>query len=112
MNNKFRESAFKVRRLAGAISKLGPGPGKKQEATVENETANVEKKVRSFKNVANEIRLKQKIMSAFADEIKPQLNLSGFRTEGERAADKEKEITVEDEKKNILKDLPEMNDDE
>ena len=52
-------------------------------------------------------------MSAFADEIKPPAEFEPvFRTESERAADKEKEITVEDEKKNILKDLPEMNDDE
>lgn len=66
-----------------------------------------------FLQVANEIRLKQKIMAAFTDEIKPPETFEPvFRTKSERESDNREEMTVEGENKNIFKDLPEMNDEE
>ena len=52
-------------------------------------------------------------MTAFADEIRPPATFEPvFRTKTERELDDQKEEAVEDEKKNIFKDLPEMDDEE
>ena len=63
--------------------------------------------------VGDEIILKQKAIAAFLDEIKPPAEFKPvFETNSEREAQQQKLETVEDEKTNIFKDLPEMDDDE
>ena len=63
--------------------------------------------------MANEIRIKQKIMSAFADDVKPPETFEPvFRTRTVKENDGKKEAEVEEEKRDIFKDLPEMADEE
>ena len=63
--------------------------------------------------MGNEVILKQKALAAFLEQVKPPAEFKPvFETNSEREAKKQKLETVEDEKKNILKDLPEMDDEE
>lgn len=61
--------------------------------------------------VANEVLMRQKILSALAEKKPPPFE-PVFLTKTESQLEKQKEVAVENEKKSMFKDLPQLDDDE
>eukprot|EP00794_Sanderia_malayensis_P016727 gene16727-18421_t len=117
MADKFRESVSRVRKLANVLQLFGAQSPRRQNVTPEDQPTSSSTEPSSsrmtFKKVAQEIRMKRKVAAMFSEGAKPPPEFHPvFQTKTEISAEKQKDIEVEDEKKNILSNLPEMEDSE